>query len=59
VNEQNFDKVFLIGEEISSFYKLFNSETFTFNNTNQFIDSKVINDLENHYSSERCKKIRD
>lgn len=47
VNEQNFDKVFLIGEEISSFYKLFNSETFTFNNTNQFIDSKVINDIEN------------
>ncbi|PZU91362.1 MAG: bifunctional UDP-N-acetylmuramoyl-tripeptide:D-alanyl-D-alanine ligase/alanine racemase [Chryseobacterium sp.] len=47
VNEQKFDKVFLIGEEISSFYQLFNSETFTFNHTNQFIDSKVINDLEN------------
>lgn len=47
VNEQKFDKVFLIGEEISSFYKLFNSETFTFNKTNQFIESKVINDLEN------------
>jgi alanine racemase len=47
VNAQKFDKVFLIGEEISSFYKLFNSETFTFNNTNQFIESKVINDLEN------------
>ena len=41
VNEQKFDKVFLIGEEISSFYKLFNSETFTFNNTNQFIESKT------------------
>ncbi|WP_374445722.1 bifunctional UDP-N-acetylmuramoyl-tripeptide:D-alanyl-D-alanine ligase/alanine racemase [Epilithonimonas sp.] len=47
VNEQKFDKVFLIGEEISSFYKLFDSETLTFNNTNQFIESKVINDLEN------------
>jgi alanine racemase len=47
VNEQNFAKVFLIGEEISSFYKLFYTETYTFNNTNQFIDSKVINDLEN------------
>lgn len=47
VNEQKFDKVFLIGEEISSFYKLFNTETFTFNNTNQFIESKVIKDLEN------------
>ncbi|MCD9854313.1 bifunctional UDP-N-acetylmuramoyl-tripeptide:D-alanyl-D-alanine ligase/alanine racemase [Epilithonimonas sp. JDS] len=47
VNEQKFDKVFLIGEEISAFYELFKSETFTFNNTNQFIDSKVINEIEN------------
>ena len=48
VNEQNFDKVFLIGDEISNFHELFTSETFTFNNTNQFIDSKVINEIENH-----------
>lgn len=47
VNEQKFDKVFLIGEEISKFYELFTSETYTFNNTNQFIDSKVINEIEN------------
>lgn len=47
VNEQKFDKVFLIGEEISAFYELFNSETYTFNSTNQFIDSKVINEIEN------------
>lgn len=47
VNEQKFDKVFLIGEEISSFYKLFNAETFTFNTTDQFIESKVINEIEN------------
>lgn len=47
VNEQKFDKVFLIGEKISAFYKLFTSETFTFNNTIQFIESKLINDLEN------------
>ena len=47
VNEQNFDKVFLIGDEISNFHELFTSETFTFNNTNQFIDSKVINEIEN------------
>ncbi|KFC24217.1 bifunctional UDP-N-acetylmuramoyl-tripeptide:D-alanyl-D-alanine ligase/alanine racemase [Chryseobacterium sp. FH1] len=47
VNEQKFDKVFLIGEEISAFYELFKSETFTFNNTNQFIDSKIINEIEN------------
>ena len=47
VNEQKFDKVFLIGEEISNFHELFTAETFTFNNTNQFIDSKVINEIEN------------
>lgn len=47
VNEQKFDKVFLIGEEISNFHELFTSETFTFNNTNQFIDSKIINEIEN------------
>ncbi len=47
VNEQKFDKVFLIGEEISNFHELFTSETYTFNNTNQFIDSKVINEIEN------------
>ncbi|WP_379967490.1 bifunctional UDP-N-acetylmuramoyl-tripeptide:D-alanyl-D-alanine ligase/alanine racemase [Epilithonimonas sp. UC225_85] len=47
VNEQKFEKVFLIGEEISSFYKLFKSETYTFNNTSQFIESKAINEIEN------------
>lgn len=47
VNEQKFDRVFLIGEEISSFYELFTSETYTFNNTNQLIDSKTINEIEN------------
>lgn len=47
VNEQKFDKVFLIGDEISNFHELFTSETYTFNNTNQFIDSKVINEIEN------------
>ncbi len=66
VNEQNFDKVFLIGDEISNFHELFTSETFTFNNTNQFIDSKVINDLENQvillkgarkYEIEKIKEI--
>ncbi|MBV6879378.1 bifunctional UDP-N-acetylmuramoyl-tripeptide:D-alanyl-D-alanine ligase/alanine racemase [Epilithonimonas ginsengisoli] len=47
VNEQKFDKVFLIGDEISNFHEVFTSETYTFNNTNQFIDSKVINEIEN------------
>ena len=47
VNEQKFDKVFLIGEEISAYYESFTSETYTFNNTTQFIDSKIINEIEN------------
>jgi len=46
VNEQKFDKVFLIGEEISNFHELFTSETYTFNNTSQYIDSKIINEIE-------------
>jgi len=47
VNHQNFDKVFLIGEEISSFYNLFTAETYTFSNTRQFIDSKIIDEIDN------------
>lgn len=47
VNEQKFDRIFLIGEEISNFHELFKSETYTFNNTNQFVDSKVINEIDN------------
>lgn len=47
VNEQKFDKIFLIGEEISNFHGLFTSETYTFDNTTQFIDSKVINEIQN------------
>ena len=47
VNEQKFNKVFLIGEEISNFHELFTSETYTFNNTIQFINSKVISEIEN------------
>ena len=47
VNDQNFDKVFLIGEEIISFYNLFTAETYTFSNTRQFIDSKIIDEMDN------------
>ncbi|MCG2792737.1 MAG: bifunctional UDP-N-acetylmuramoyl-tripeptide:D-alanyl-D-alanine ligase/alanine racemase [Weeksellaceae bacterium] len=47
VNEQNFDKVFLIGDEISAYHDLFNSDTFTFVSTSQLIESKILNDLEN------------
>ncbi len=47
VNEQKFEKIFLIGEEISKYYSLFTSETYTFDNTAQFINSKVITEIEN------------
>lgn len=46
-NEQNFKTVFLIGEEIIKYAPLFNSQTFTFNNTNELIDSVQLNQLEN------------
>ncbi len=46
-NEQNFDSVFLVGEEISKFSHKFNAETFTFDNTNSLIDSQQINQIEN------------
>lgn len=45
-NEQHFDKVFLIGDEISKFQKKFKSETYTFNNTNQLIVSQQLNQIE-------------
>jgi alanine racemase len=45
-NEQKFDKVFLIGEEISKFQRDFYSETYTFDNTNQLIESQQLNQIE-------------
>ncbi|AZA52723.1 bifunctional UDP-N-acetylmuramoyl-tripeptide:D-alanyl-D-alanine ligase/alanine racemase [Chryseobacterium sp. G0201] len=47
VNEQKFDSVFLIGDEISRFSDLFKSKTFTFINTQELIDSKHLTELEN------------
>lgn len=47
VNEQKFDSVFLIGEEISHFRSLFKSNTFTFINTQELIDSKHLTEIEN------------
>ena len=47
VNEQNFDSLFLIGEDISNYHSLFNTKTFTFNNTQELIESKYLNTLEN------------
>ncbi|MCX8533331.1 bifunctional UDP-N-acetylmuramoyl-tripeptide:D-alanyl-D-alanine ligase/alanine racemase [Chryseobacterium luquanense] len=47
VNEQKFDSVFLIGNEISNFSDLFKSKTYTFINTQELIDSKHLTELEN------------
>lgn len=47
VNEQKFDFVFLIGNEISKFSELFKSKTFTFINTQELIDSKHLTEIEN------------
>lgn len=47
VNEQHFDSVFLIGDEISKFSELFKSETYTFIDTRELIESKHLTELEN------------
>ena len=46
-NHQNFDKIFLIGTEITQYPKLFNAETYTFDNTNYLIDSQYLNEISN------------
>lgn len=47
VNEQKFDSVFLIGDEISKFSELFNAKNFTFINTQELIESKYLTEIEN------------
>lgn len=47
VNEQNFDSVFLIGDEISKFSELFKSKTYTFIDTKELIESKHLSEIEN------------
>lgn len=47
VNEQHFDSVFLIGDEISKFSELFKSKTYTFIDTKELIASKHLNEIEN------------
>ncbi|OVE60843.1 bifunctional UDP-N-acetylmuramoyl-tripeptide:D-alanyl-D-alanine ligase/alanine racemase [Chryseobacterium mucoviscidosis] len=47
VNEQKFDSVFLIGDEISKFSELFKAKTFTFINTQELIESKNLTEIEN------------
>lgn len=46
-NEQKFDKILLIGSEISTHQNLFNSETIAFDNTIELIDSLQLNQIEN------------
>ncbi len=46
VNEQKFDSVFLIGDEISKFSDLFKTKTHTFINTQELIDSKHLTEIE-------------
>ncbi len=66
VNEQKFDHVFLIGNEISNFSELFKAETFTFTDTQELIESKYLNEIENQiillkgarkFEIERLKEI--
>ncbi|KMQ66609.1 alanine racemase [Chryseobacterium angstadtii] len=47
VNEQKFDSVLLIGDEISKFSELFKSKTSTFVSTQELIDSKHLTEIEN------------
>lgn len=47
VNEQNFDSVFLIGDEISKFSELFKSKIYTFIDTKELIESKHLSEIEN------------
>lgn len=47
VNEQHFDSVFLIGDEISKFSELFKSKTYTFIDTKELIESKHLTEIEN------------
>lgn len=47
VNEQHFDSVFLIGDEISKYSELFKSKTYTFIDTKELIESKHLSEIEN------------
>lgn len=46
-NEQNFSKIFLIGEDIPNYQQFFNAETYTFGSTNELIESHHLNQIEN------------
>lgn len=46
-NEQNFDEIFLVGEEIIKFKDLFQSIVHIFENSLDLIDNQLINKIEN------------
>ena len=46
-NQQQFGKIFLVGEEITQYEKLFTAETYTFDNTNKLTESQQLNQIEN------------
>lgn len=46
-NEQGFERVFLIGNRITEFHKLFSSKTFVFSNTQELLDSHHLQYIEN------------
>lgn len=45
-NEQEFDTVFLVGEEISQYASLFDSKTYTFEHTQQLMSSPILQRIE-------------
>lgn len=46
-NEQKFDQVFLVGSQIIRFQEKFTATTFTFEKTEQLIESQQLNQIEN------------
>ena len=46
-NEQKFDKIFLIGKEISNYKHLFSAETLSFDNTEQIVSNQILHTIEN------------
>jgi len=47
INKHNFDKIYLIGEEITKFANLFNSKNFTFKNTFELYEDSDFKTIKN------------
>lgn len=45
-NEQNFDQIFLVGNEITLFADLFNGDVHSFKTTEELIDNQLVNKIE-------------